>query len=581
MTRPVDALSADLAVLAGLAAGVDREAIAELRRRLEGGVFRVLVAGEAKRGKSTLVNALLGREVLPTGVVPLTAIPTTLAYADADRVDVEYADGRVQERGLDALEELVTESGNPRNRQGVAAVTLRLPAPLLAKGLELVDTPGTGSVYEHNTVAARNALGRMDAAILVLSADPPISAAERALLRELRAGAVAVFCALNKVDYLSPAEADQARRFTEEVLAAEFGRPIPVWPLSARQGLLARRLDDNAGVEGSGLGAFEATFADYLNDRQGTELARSVAGRAARLAGGIAEEAAATLAALALSGQDLQTRLAAFADRLQQVEQGRVESAALAAAEIQRLLEATNEQAEMLNRSAVRPVRQAVQDALPGLEGPLGVVEQQALDIAADRIRFFVDGWRNRHSADLDAAVQALDGRLTTRLDQHITAVRQAAVSLFNLELLPQPPAGRLVGSTGFSYLFAADPGQTEALAAAVRTHLPEALGRRRVARYVQMRAVRLLDRQVGRARADFQYRLTETRRLLLRELDRRFDAGAGRIGEAVRRASALQAERGDAAAAARAELEARLAAATALARRLSPFSGPGDDGGG
>ncbi len=504
MTRPAAALFADLAALAELAAGGDRDEVAELHRRLAGGVFRVLVAGEAKRGKSTLVNALLGRDVLPAGVVPLTAIPTAVAYGDAERVDVVYLDGRVGERGLDALGELVTESGNPHNRRGVAAVTVRLPAPMLAKGLELVDTPGTGSVYEHNTEATGRALGRMDAAVLVLSADPPISAGERALLRQLRDGAVAVFCVLNKVDYLPPAEAAQARRFTADVLAAEFGSPVPVWPLSARRGLAASQQGDDAGRAESGLCAFEAAFTGYLTDRQDSDLARSVAGRAAGLAGGIAEEAATTLAALGLSEQDLRARLATFTDRLQQVEQGRAESVALATAEITRLLSETNEQAEVLTRSAVGPIQRAVRDALTELDGPLGVVEQQALDVAADRIRSVVDPWREQHAVALDAAVRALDERLTIRLDRHITAVRQTAASLFDLQLLPLPPAGRLVTSTRFSYLFAADPGQTEVLAAAVRTRLPGAVGRRRVSRYVQERAVRLLDRQVGRAPGGF-----------------------------------------------------------------------------
>jgi len=128
------------------------------------------------------------------------------------------------------------------------------------------------------------------------------------------------------------------------------------------------------------------------------------------------------------------------------------------------------------------------------------------------------------------------------------------------------------VVSTRFSYSFAADPGQTEALAAAIRTHLPGAFGRRRVAGHVANRANRaawLLDRQVGRARADIQDRLVETRRLLLLALDARFDAGAGWIAEAVRRASLLQDHRGAAAAATRAGLEQRRAVAAGIGDRL------------
>ena len=369
--RHAAALSTDLGALADLTAAPDRREVEELRRRLEADVFRVLVVGEANRGKSTLVNALLGRSVLPTGVVPLTALPSALVHGDVDEVEVSYADGRVEVGGLDGLA-VVTEDGNPHNRCGVAAVTVRVAAPLLATGLELVDTPGTGSVYEHNTAAAVTA---MDAAILVLSADPPISAAELALLGRLRAGAVALFCVLNKVDYLSAEEAAQARALTERVVAAELGRPVPVWPVSARHGLDARQRGDETGAAASGLAAFQAAFTGYLTACRDADLLRSVAGRAGRLADAMAEEADATLAALAVSAEDLQRRVAAFSDRLEQVRQGRAESAALAAAEIDRMLAETNEQAAALTREATGPLRHAVLTHLTGLNGPLGEVE--------------------------------------------------------------------------------------------------------------------------------------------------------------------------------------------------------------
>lgn len=569
------ALSADLMALADLAAGLDRDDVAELRRRLDSGTLRALVAGEVKRGKSTLVNALLGRAVLPVGVVPLTAIATTVGYGDADGVHVGYLNGRLEERGLDALDALVTEEGNPHNWRGVATVTVRLPAPLLAKGLELVDTPGTGSVHEHNSEMAISELGRMDAAIFVVSADPPISASERAFLRQLHAGAVALFCVLNKSDYLAAAELEQARRFTEQVLAAGLGHEAPVWPVSGRRALAGRQRGDETAVEAAGLAAFEKAFTSYLSERQDAELVRSIAGRAARLASGVAEGAAATLAGFALCAEDLEERLAALTGRLEQVEQGRRESAALVAAELDRLLAETNEQAAALTRAAA-PLRVAVREHLVGLHGRLKEVEREALDFAAARIRQLVDDWRERRSADLDTAVTALDERLTRRLDRHIAAVRRTAASLFDLDLVELAPAGRLVGSSRFSYAFAAEPGQAEAVAAAVRTRLPGALGRRRVAGHVAERTEVLLDQQVGRARADYQDRLAQTRRLLLRELDRRFDAGAGRIEGAVQRATAMRNQRGEAAAASRRQLLERRDGATALAEQLIRYTRQG-----
>lgn len=72
-----------------------------LRERLRAARLRVLVVGEAKRGKSTLVNALLGREVLPTGVTPLTALPTTVTHGTGEAMEVAFTDGRT--RALPAI----------------------------------------------------------------------------------------------------------------------------------------------------------------------------------------------------------------------------------------------------------------------------------------------------------------------------------------------------------------------------------------------------------------------------------------------------------------------------------------------
>ena len=156
-------------------------------------------------------------------------------------------DRRREARPLTELADYVTEAGNPRNRRGVGTVEVRLPAPLLAAGIELVDTPGTGSVHDHNTAQAHAARERMDAAIVVLAADPPVSAAERALLAELHADTVALFCLLNKADYLDPGELTQARAFTETVVAAAVGRPRPRYTrCSARRALAARVAGDHA-----------------------------------------------------------------------------------------------------------------------------------------------------------------------------------------------------------------------------------------------------------------------------------------------------------------------------------------------
>jgi Dynamin family len=164
MTNAESALASALDQLAALGTDQDREQIAALRDRLDAARLRVLVAGEAERGKSTLINALLGRSVLPAGVIPLTAVATTVRYGDDPRAEVRFADGHDEKQPLTALPDLVAERGNPGNKRRVAAVTVYLDAPVLAGGVELVDTPGAGSVFAWDTAAAHEALETMDAA---------------------------------------------------------------------------------------------------------------------------------------------------------------------------------------------------------------------------------------------------------------------------------------------------------------------------------------------------------------------------------------------------------------------------------
>lgn len=325
-------------------------------------------------------------------------------------------------------------------------------APLLAKGLELVDTPGTGSVYAHNTAAAAGARTRMDAAVLVLSADPPISAAERQLLSELDEQAVAVFCVLNKADYLDVDGLNEARSFTEQVLADATGRHQPIYPLSARAALAARQAGDGRALAASGLPVFEEAFTDFL---------------------------------------------------------------------------------------------------------------------ARHRDQALLDDWRARRAAALDDALAALDDRLASRLDDQIRQVRSAAADLFSLDLLDPPEPTRLTSAARFRYAFAEDAGNVELLAAAIRTRLPGSLGRRRVAAHVQERVAELMEKQVGRARSDFQSRLQDTGHVMHRELDRRFEEGAGRLASAVRQAATL-ASRADAERIPAGErLAAHVAALTEITARL------------
>jgi GTP-binding protein EngB required for normal cell division len=283
-----------LTELVALGTARDREQLAALLDRLDAARLRVLVAGEAKRGKSTLINALLGRDVLPSGVTPLTALVTTVRYGDDPRAEVLFLDGHEEKQPLTALAELVTERGNPRNRRRIAEVTVYLPAPVLAGGVELVDTPGTGSVFEWDTQTAHEALRSMDAAVFVLTADPPVSATERELLGRVAELSVMTFAVLNKADHLDGPGLAEAVEFTRRVLS-ESGHAGKVYPMSARAAL---------GGHDAGFAEFETDFTAYLSARRKADLRASAIAQARRIGSFLQDEVALTRRAAEMRAGD-------------------------------------------------------------------------------------------------------------------------------------------------------------------------------------------------------------------------------------------------------------------------------------
>jgi Dynamin family len=173
-----------LGALAGAYGETELAAEADTERgRLAAAHFFVACVGQFKRGKTTLINALVGEPILPAGVLPVTAVVTVLRYDDDRSITVQFTDGRTEASTAAALADYVDERRNVGNARGVAAIDVRLRAPILRDGLCLVDTPGVGSVHATNTAVTNAFLPRVDVALLVAGPDPPLAATELDLVR--------------------------------------------------------------------------------------------------------------------------------------------------------------------------------------------------------------------------------------------------------------------------------------------------------------------------------------------------------------------------------------------------------------
>ena len=137
--------------------------IGDLLVRLAEDRFNVAFIGRFSCGKSSLMNAILGVDRLPTGIVPLTSVITSVSYGTSEKVTIKYKQRRLNsEIDLAELPQYVTECGNPGNRLGIATANIELPVEILRRGFYFVDTPGLGSVIAENaqTTQAYTAGGR-------------------------------------------------------------------------------------------------------------------------------------------------------------------------------------------------------------------------------------------------------------------------------------------------------------------------------------------------------------------------------------------------------------------------------------
>jgi len=234
----------------------------ELAARVSEGRFYVACLGQFKRGKSTLINALIGTPILPVGFIPVTAVPTVIRFGEREKARVRGRDASWREIAVPDLGEYVSEEHNPENAKGIAGVEVFVPSPLLASGMCLVDTPGLGSVFTGNTAATESFIPHIDAALVVIGADPPLAGEELALVEAVGRNVEDLILVINKADRTTDEERAAAADFTRQLLEERLQRPAgPVFEVSAAERLEYRGPDRDWGkllaalgqlVEGSG-----------------------------------------------------------------------------------------------------------------------------------------------------------------------------------------------------------------------------------------------------------------------------------------------------------------------------------------
>ncbi len=205
-----------------------RGALAMLLDRLENDTFEIGLFGRVSSGKSSLLNHLLGAEVLPVGVTPVTAFPTRVTFGAKPQAVIQFAENQPLVIELARLAEFSTEQQNPGNARHVTRIGVEVPAPRLRAGVTFVDTPGLGSLATAGAEETVAYLPRCDLGIVLIDVGSTLTHEDLTVVQALYQSGAKAMVLVSKANWLSLAERKQVAGYAARQLATQLNLELPV-----------------------------------------------------------------------------------------------------------------------------------------------------------------------------------------------------------------------------------------------------------------------------------------------------------------------------------------------------------------
>jgi len=488
-------------------------ALQSLHTKLEADVFSLVVVGQFKRGKTTFINALLGKDLLPTAIIPLTSIITILSYGRELKITAFFENGSKKEISLADLPLFVTEKYNPKNEKKVDRVEITYPSLYLKNEVQIIDTPGIASVHEHNTKTTYEYLPRADAAIFLVSVDPPLTQAELHFLRDLKNLVVKTFFIQNKIDTVSKQDWDESLAFSKKIIEEEAGfNDVKIYPLSAKEAMEGKSEDNQQKLDRSGLPFFEQSLEQFLMNEKGETLLKSAIEKANNF---INEEMLFTELeekSLELPLNELENKIVALKKFIEESGQEEIDSGRLLAEEVKVLqTETLIDDLEKLKEEKTKWLISQVESlAIKHKSDNNTQFTKLMNDFIDTQIRDIFGAWRVGEEKVLKSRIEKILKRFANRINKIIEQLTSFSAELFGItdrqfyaqEVLPPEIEFRFQTTDESDML-----SMTIDLA---RKALPKILAHKLILKEAQEKAEMMVDRHCGKARYDFSQRMEQ-----------------------------------------------------------------------
>ncbi len=220
---------------------IDLEPQLELsRRRLLENNYKVLVVGEAKSGKSTFINALIGRDLLPTDVDVATCQVFDVRSREQEAYRLRFEDDSVQSIAAEDLprygSQAMAGNGHLFDRDRILRwIEVDVPARFMPEGISILDTPGLGALYAAHAQITQRFIPHADAVIYALDSGRPLAQTDLDFITEILTVTREIFFIQTKIDQYGPKHWQEIQARNQKILQEHFGDSLPdlrVWPVS-------------------------------------------------------------------------------------------------------------------------------------------------------------------------------------------------------------------------------------------------------------------------------------------------------------------------------------------------------------
>jgi len=508
----------------------------ELREKIENNVFNLVVLGQFKRGKTTLINALLGAEILPTAVIPLTSIATILKHGEELKITVYFNDGRVTEIEPANLPQYVTEKGNPRNEKDVQEVIITYPSSYLKDGVRLIDTPGVGSVYEHNTDVAYQYLPKSDAALFLLSVDQPVSKAELDFLKDVKEYSHRIFFLQNKADYVSSEDLSESISFSKEIIEECMGGEVKIFPLSAKLALEGKLSETKELLEKSFLPEFEHILNTFLMQEKGDVLLLSVTNNLLRLLSQARLGLELEMKSLVTPLEELKEKIHIFENKKNEVLVEKDDFSLLVDGATKNIIKnVLDEDLKAFRQELILKVSENFERSY-GERSRIALSELRECleELVITEVKQAFASWRGLEDEKLAKTFEAACKRFITKIDETVDSLLKFSAELFAVPFDIVKAEAIWTTKSGFYFRFKEQPVGIEIVASSLTLLLPKFIGEKIILKKVKEYLHRVIDIQTAKAGCDFEERLNKSKLDFRWEMFQRIEATIEGISKAI-----------------------------------------------